>query len=142
MRARARRLVLLVLLALAAGVSIASTRDFDVSGEAAEARVRGQGVYHPRSIADAILHLTDMSTYLYHEARCGHMDKAEAARLRAAVIGGVKLDFPGWDPVDDAVLKVRMWTGRRDIDDISCAQAAVANPIYVTNNIGYYASRQ
>ncbi len=142
MWARVRRILLVALLVLAGGFAAASSRDFGVSGEAAEARLKAQGIYHPRSIADAILHLTDMSTYLYHEARCGHMDGAEAGKLRAAVIGGVERDFPGWDAIDDAVLRFRLWQGRRSVDDISCAQVAALNAVFVTDNIGYYSSRQ
>jgi hypothetical protein len=139
--ARLRSYVIRSVLVAAAVLAAYAVPDFGVSDDAAKARLRTQGVYHPRSIADAIVHTMDMNTFLYHEGRCGHIDGADADRLRRLVMLGVKQDFPGWGPIDDAVIWWRMWLQRRRVEDLTCAESTVPNPNYVTQNINFYAAR-
>lgn len=141
-RREIRQVIFLSVLCLLAGLSLASSRDFVHADDVTMEMRNSPSIYHPRSIADAIVLIAEMSTYLYHETRCGHMDQANADRLWSSMVGGVKYDFPGWRVTDDLVMRYRMLTGRLSVDDYSCTQPAVPNPTAITNNIAYYSARR
>jgi len=135
-----RRTVPAVLVCLAV-LFFAVRRDLSAFGDAPQIEKLDGGIYSPPTIGNAIRFVAEMNTYLYHEARCDHIARDEAAAIEAKVAAGVRLDFPGWWFADNLALKARTWLAHRHIDDISCTHATVDMPTAILTNIRYYEHR-